>query len=240
MRYRLLVFATTLVAVQIAVAQNGRSGSCDANSCTTTFTFGPMGLPYLAGAAYSGQQTIEIVKNLPDGTHKALVFPPRPMAYRDSQGRTRVEHPIYASSPHTKPPIFTTLVEIQDPVASYMYVLDLMNRVAHRVHVQPGRLLTRPGLVDSGAESLGTKLLFGVMLTGQRTTSSTSTDVDEIWTDPLNGQIVLARKTSTASESTNTLSNYSHDEPDAALFQVPAGYAVVDESGPFTIVTPRH
>jgi len=41
-------------------------------------------------------------------------------------------------------------------------------------------------------------------------------------------------------EAVTTLSNYTHDEPDAALFQVPAGYAVGDESGPFTIVTPRH
>jgi hypothetical protein len=78
------------------------------------------------------------------------------------------------------------------------------------------------------------------MLTGQRTRSSDGTEVDEIWTDPVNGQIVQARKTSAIGEAVTTLSNYTHDEPDAALFQVPAGYAVVDESGPFTIVTPRH
>lgn len=167
MRYRFLVFATTLVAAQISGAQNGRSGSCDANSCATTFTFGPMGLPYLVGAAYSGQQTSASVKNFPDGTHRAAALR-SPMAYRDSQGRTRVEHPVYLSGPHTEPTVMTTLVEIQDPVASYMYVLDPIG------------------------------------------------------------------------EAVTTLSNYTHDEPDAALFQVPAGYAVVDESGPFTIVTPRH
>jgi hypothetical protein len=138
MRYRFLVFATTLVAAQISGAQNGRSGSCDANSCATTFTFGPMGLPYLVGAAYSGQQTSASVKNFPDGTHRAAALR-SPMAYRDSQGRTRVEHPVYLSGPHTEPTVMTTLVEIQDSVASYMYVLDPVYRVAHRVHVQPGK-----------------------------------------------------------------------------------------------------
>ena len=48
MRYPFLLFATTLVAAQITFAQNGRSGSCDANSCTATFTFGPRGIPYLS------------------------------------------------------------------------------------------------------------------------------------------------------------------------------------------------
>ena len=36
-----------------------------------------------------------------------------------------------------------------------------------------------------------------------------------------------------------TVQNYSNAEPDSALFLVPAGYEVVDKSGPFTIVIPR-
>lgn len=239
MQYPFLLFATTLVAARITLAQNDRSGSCDANSCTATFTFGPMGPPDLAGAPYSGQQTNEIVKKLPDGTNKVVAFPPSKMVYRDSQGRTRVEHPVYASSPRTKPPIVTALVEIQDPVASYMYLLDPVNLVAHRVHVQSSKIFARQRVINSGAESLGTKLLSGVMLTGQRITSSNGTELDEIWTDPVNGQIVLETITSAASEHRMFVLNYSHDEPDAALFQVPNGYRVVDESGPFTIVTPR-
>jgi hypothetical protein len=196
---------------------------------------------YVAGAAYSGQQSGELVRKLPNGTHKAMPFPPSPMVYRDSQGRIRVEHPVYLSPPGAKPTLKTMLVEIQDPVAAYMCVLDPMNRVAHRVRVQPPKPIMRPALMDeaAGAESLGTKLMFGVMLTGQRTTSSTGTDVDETWTDPLNGRIVLRRLTSATSESAMSVPNYSNAEPDPALFLVPADYAVVDESGPFTIVTPR-
>jgi hypothetical protein len=136
----------------------------------------------------------------------------------------------------------TTLVEIQDPVSAYMYLLDTMNRVAHRVRVQPGKSIPlRPTPLDEapGAESLGTKLMFGVMLTGQRTTSPTGTDVDEIWSDPVNGMIVARRITSTTSDYMAAMPNYSNAEPDSALFRVPAGYAVLDESGPFTIVTPR-
>jgi hypothetical protein len=55
----------------------------------------------------------------------------------------------------------------------------------------------------------------------------------------VNGQIVLKRITSATIDSMMARQNYSNAEPDAALFQVPAGYAVVDESGSFTIVTPR-
>jgi hypothetical protein len=200
-----------------------------------------MGLPYVVGAAFSGQQSGELVRKLPNGTHKAMPVPRFPMVYRDSQGRIRVEHPVYLSRPVTEPPLMTTLVEIQDPVSAYMYLLDTMNRVAHRVRVQPAKSIPlRPTPLDEapGAESLGTKLMFGVMLTDQRTTSSTGTDVDEIWTDPVNGVIVARRNTSAASDSTMARPNYSNAEPDPALFRVPAGYAVVDESGPFTIVTP--
>jgi hypothetical protein len=78
--------------------------------------------------------------------------------------------------------------------------------------------------------------MFGVMLTGQRTTSPTGPDVDEIWSDPVNGMIVARRITSATNDSMMALPNYSNAEPDPALFRVPAGYAVVDESGPFTIV----
>ena len=157
MRYRFLVFATALVSAHIAVAQNGISGSCDANSCATTFTFGPMGLPFVVGAAYSGQQSGELVWKLPNGTHKAVPVPRFPMVYRDSQGRTRVEHPVYLSRPGAEPPLMTTHVEIQDPVSAYMYLLDTMNRVAHRVPAQPGKSIPlRPTPLDEapGADAI--------------------------------------------------------------------------------------
>jgi hypothetical protein len=40
--------------------------------------------------------------------------------------------------------------------------------------------------------------------------------------------------------TTTTLKDVSLEEPDAALLQVPAGYKVIDETGPFTVRIPSH
>ena len=80
--------------------------------------------------------------------------------------------------------------------------------------------------------------MFGVMLTGKRTTSHTGS-TDEAWLDPSTGLVVLRKLTSPTGESTFSIQNYSNAEPDSSLFLVPAGYQVVDESGPFTIEIPR-
>ena len=70
MRYRFLLFATALVA-QSAVAQNERSASCNAVSCTMTLKFGPFGMipTTAASAAYSGRESMENMQTLADGTH---------------------------------------------------------------------------------------------------------------------------------------------------------------------------
>ena len=149
MRYRFLIFATALVAAQFAVAQTGMSGSCDATFCKMTFTFGPIGMPHAsaASAAYSGQQTMEYVQTLANGTHitsKSSLF--SAMTYRDSQGRVRTERPMFPSHPGSKSAVNVILVEIQDPLAGYLYVLDSVNRVAHRVPSSPSNPSWRPCL----------------------------------------------------------------------------------------------
>jgi len=262
MRYRFLIFATTLVAAQFAVAQSGISGSCDATFCKMTFTFGPIGMPLAsaASAAYSGQQTMEYVQT--KGTHitsKSSRF--SAMTYRDSQGRVRTERPMFPSHPGSKSAVNVILVEIQDPLAGYLYVLDSVNHVAHRVPVQPLKPILPPVPVEhtlsaiptgytSTSESLGTQFMFGVTLIGQKTTTTTPagsrmgndqpvTTVSEIWTDPRTNLVVLRKTTSPTGDSTMTVQNYSNAEPDPALFLVPADYQLADETGSFTIVIPR-
>src|ERR1700674_2135327 len=149
MRYRFLMFATALVAMHIAFAQSGMSGGCDATSCKMTFTFGPMGMVRMisASAAFSGQETMESKQTLADGTHIFRGnFPSSfsAMTYRDSQGRVRTERPIFPSRPGVKPPIDVLLIEIQDPLAGYLYVLDSVHHVAHRLPVQPPKPIMRP------------------------------------------------------------------------------------------------
>jgi hypothetical protein len=165
---------------------------------------------------------------------------------------------MFPVHPGAKSPDDVILVEIQDPLAGYLYVLDSVNHVAHRVPVQPRKPIVRPvpalRAVPTGytstSESLGTQVMFGVMLTGQKTTSTTPagslmgndrpvTTISEIWTDPQTNVVVLKKTASPTGDSTMTMQNYSHAEPDPALFLVPADYQLVDETGSFTIVIPR-
>jgi hypothetical protein len=60
--------------------------------------------------------------------------------------------------------------------------------------------------------------------------------ITETWTSPeLNAVISSKISDPRQGERIQTLSNISRAEPDAVLFQVPQGYQVINETGPFTI-----
>ncbi|MEO8051789.1 MAG: hypothetical protein ABI833_15325, partial [Acidobacteriota bacterium] len=59
--------------------------------------------------------------------------------YRDFAGRTRTER-ILGAGPQVAgatPINGVTISEIYDPVAGYRYTLDPVNRVAHRIKLEP-------------------------------------------------------------------------------------------------------
>src|SRR5258706_1710197 len=122
------------------------SATCDVKSCKMTFTFGPAGIPNAASAAYSGVQTREFLEQLPDGTHRTMPAFPSSIIYRDSQARIRVEHSIPPSR-GVRPPFDNPWVEIQDPLAGYLYVLDPVHHIAHRVTLHPPATVIRPAFV---------------------------------------------------------------------------------------------
>ena len=96
---------------------------------------GPSLMPgAMTGAPYSGQMTSQAVQTLATGAH--LTQPPwaQPMEHRDSAGRIRRDS---AMSPqplagHARPQI-SSLAEIDDPVAGYIYILDDFHKIAHRI-----------------------------------------------------------------------------------------------------------
>src|SRR5262249_15354242 len=147
-------FAIALFVAEYAVGQSGMSGGCSATSCTMKLRFCPFGI--LVGSAatgpYSGRESKESVQTLADGTHITTKDPlslNSAMTYRDSQGRLRTERPMFPVPQGRKSPDGITLVEIQDPVAGYLYVLDSVNHVAHRVPIQPRKPIERPVVVQS-------------------------------------------------------------------------------------------
>ncbi len=93
-------------------------------------------------------------------------------------------------------------------------------------------------------ESLGTQTIEGVLAEGSRTTVTYPTGAigndrpitttTETWTSPELKMVVLSHASDPRNgESTTRLTNVSRAEPDPSLFQVPAGYEIID---PQTVV----
>jgi hypothetical protein len=101
---------------------------------TATVTMSPMREGFMrpvTGAAFSADQTTEHTQTLADGTH--INNPGQTQhLYRDSEGRTRTERPFMMAAPMQQGAPSPNLVEIRDPMAGYMYVLDDQKKVAHR------------------------------------------------------------------------------------------------------------
>jgi hypothetical protein len=95
-------------------------------------------------------------------------------------------------------------------------------------------------------EDLGTQVIEGVVAQGHRSTMAWAAGtqgndrpfqvVNENWFSPDLKEMVLSKTIDPRSgESTTKLINISRNEPSADLFIPPAGYQVVDETGPFQI-----
>lgn len=107
-----------------------------------------------------------------------------------------------------------------------------------------------PNGVTISMEPLGTAIVAGVSAVGRKTTTTRPpgsalgndrpvTTVSEMWTDPQTNVEVQWTTSGPTGVNTMTMKNYSDAEPDPALFQIPAGYQVVDETGSFKVVLPR-
>ena len=157
----------------------------------------------VTGQPYSAEQVLHHTQTLLNGTQ---IDQKRKMSviYRDSEGRTRTERPMFMGLPPrnaTKEPALR-LVHIYDPVAGYSYTLDPEKHIAHRFTVLIPSESQRPirtegmlapmtasrtaaGKPASAAgseqdrrlkkESLGTDVLDGISVVGTRMTMTTPT-----------------------------------------------------------------
>jgi len=235
----------------------------------------------VAGAPYYGEEVSEHVQTLANGVHitqtNQLV-----KTWRDSQGRTRTERPItLVRRAQADLPV---LIQITDPLAGYVYVLDAEKRIAHRVAAPPQETGPRPlqrAYVQGSASSilfaeaaaaapapepkrsaaarkpdtqagdvtnevLGTQTVEGVAAEGTRQTivyptGSHGNDApfsvvsENWWSRELQLTVLSTRDDPRSGVETQKIVNLSTQEPDPALFMVPAGYTVVDETASFTI-----
>ncbi len=259
MRTRIVTVFGLLVLVALpAFAQlSGGSSKLGPNGqLTVTTNFG--GLPLyppspIIGAPYSGVETNQHIQTLADGT-RITQDGPSSRLYRDSAGRTRTDRQFPAVPPSVKnAPLF---VEITDPVAGYRIVLDTVNKVAHRSALQ--QVPTRPPVTpsslppsniarpDISIHHLGTKTIEGLLLDGTQTSMTYPVGAmgndrplvttSESWMSTELRIVVFSKTTDPRTgDFIKALTNVSRVDPDAALFQVPGGYQLIEEAGPFLI-----
>jgi len=233
-----------------------------ANTVTVTF-YAPRGLPAptVTGAPYSADQVKENVQTLADGTH---VTQTRSTSHitRDSRGRTRTERQITRDGNGWN----LGVTEIRDPVEGLYWILDHQNKVAHRfatpsapaaVSSQAQDGTAKPKHVSDGVhpdfsvEKLGSQMMEGVMVKGDRTTLTLPVGTQgndgpivtthEFWfSEELKTYVLEKISDPRSGVDTVKVTNIERTEPNPTLFQVPPDYTIVDEKGPFTMTVTRH
>lgn len=196
--------------------------------------------PVVKAMPYWGEVRTERTRVLEDGTRIAETYGIR-REYRDSQGRTRRDQPLYAQLPDSKDA--PRIVTIDDPAAGVEYVLEPRRRIAHKFLVTAGPAERSPAETATVNETLGVQLIRGVRAEGVRRTLTIAdeprTVTIETWIAS-DLRIVMQEHTSDPldGETNIQMTSLHTEEPLASLFQVPADYRMVDEAGDFTIAYP--
>jgi hypothetical protein len=199
-------------------------------------SMGPGSRTPVTGAPYSAIQTTESHQILADGNQ--IARQDQAKVYRDSQGRVRTER--LGSGAQA-----SAVIAIFDPVAAFSYVLRpaAMTAVKSPVPV--------PGSMQNGGaqhskwnetanvqtEDLGTQVINGFQATGTRTTRTLPAGaignqqamqiVREAWVSiDLKVPLLIKSSDPRFGSTVMQLTNIVRTEPDASLFQVPAGYTV--------------
>jgi len=168
---------------------------------------------------------------------------------RDSQGRIHNERRQLVGPSFTGNPQLLS-IHIFDPETRLNTFLNPSTHIARQTTWSaPAPLVERKpsspvsvrksSLVDE--EDLGTEIMEGVLVHGIRktrtvpaTASGTGKAVvvaDEYWySDELHLNVLVKHDDPRSGQQTVTLTHVDRSEPDQAMFQVPAGYKVVDEN----------
>ena len=205
------------------------------------------------GAPYSAVRTETTASNLAGTAGRPISLSGPTKLYRDPYGRTRIETPRTGSQPGDAlgPPIFP---EINDVVDGVQIILDPVHKIAHRFPlpepstIPPANIATagngHPHAVET-SQDLGESTINGIKVEGTLETFRTPagaigndrelTETTESWYSPELRVLVRAKFDMTTQKSEWELTNISTEEPDQTLFDIPAGYSIVDDKAPFTI-----
>jgi hypothetical protein len=203
-------------------------------------------------APYSCDLIIETTSTTSDGTTFSSERTLR-REYRDSQGRLRVELPVF-------PGHGIQLITIWDLVAGYEYVLDSQHLVAHRSPLRataakpPQEIYaTRRALPlreSTTAQGLGSQTIDGVYTEGWRFATTIPAGAEgndrpfvvsvDAWVAPdMALRILEERSDPRSGHQVVRRNNFVRGEQPPSLFQVPADYSIVDEDGPYKVIFVR-
>jgi hypothetical protein len=246
----LVVFSCSIAALAlgpaVSHAQRGGPGPGPENRIGFLGFAGP-GNKVVTGAPFCGQLTDNFVQKFADGNqiHRQTVT----NVCRDSQGRTyrQVDLPAVVSGSADSP----RAVVISDPVAGMDYMLDPAHKT-YRKFAQPNRKPAggNPPPHSQGGNpnpptttDLGFQTVNGLSVKGTRITRTIPahsplgndqplTVTTERWYSPDLSVDIQTQTTDPSRGNTSTaMSNINRSEPDASLFQVPAGYTLQEGFG---------
>lgn len=211
----------------------------------------------VTGSPFSAQVVSTTTQTLSDGSH--INRSVNATVARDSQGRTYRQQsmenlgPVSNSGSKTvvflrDPVAHTSHVISMD---SKTAVMSNTPQRQHGPHIPPpsatstsptpqAEVRTRPQRKGETVESLGSQMMEGVMAEGTRITRTIPAgaignehdikDVSEIWYSKDLQTVVMSKHSDPRmGESVYKLTNITRTEPDATLFQVPAGFKVTEQ-----------
>ena len=216
-------------------------------------TLGPLDVPAIVGAPFSGVGVTETIRQTADGNRFSVTSSTR--YYRDSQGRTRTEREIPRVRMNEGATAAThEFTQIRDAVSGTVYLLNPQYKTAEvvtglqKATAEPGgtapRLFTVFGGTRIGPDepgwsapvSLGEKSIDGIDAIGTRQIYTISAGSPfgnqkpviitvEQWFSPALGVVISKTgRASTGGESNYRLGQIVQAEPEASLFTVPADY----------------
>lgn len=192
----------------------------------------------IPGVPFTATVVIESKQILPDGTTETKVS--QVFIARDSGGRIRNErHAMMPEGFRGMPPLEG--VHVFDPATRISYMMNPFTRIA-RERVIPPPVNYAPGR-DTKSVDLGTTTLNGIQTRGTRInrtvpaqfsgTGKAVTVTDEFWySEELHMNLLETHTDVRGGVQTVSILSIKREEPSAALFEVPAGYKVVDMTPP--------
>jgi hypothetical protein len=193
-------------------------------------------VPDIPGAPFSATAVIEVQRYLPDGSTQLRRT--INLIARDSQGRTHNEtRRLMPQYFHGSPPLLS--VRLFDPLTRIRTLCDPTLRIARRQFVpeQPkSNSFPNPfmRIEDLGVTTLndlqatGTRRIYTVSAAAGRTGNPIDVEDEEWYSDDLHMNLLVRHSDPRVGIQTIGVSDLKREEPPAAMFQVPAGYQILD------------